>query len=175
MIDVPSNHPMSTEFAVGRFFIPKITKGWAVFMDSDMLVRGDLGRVFNYADPEKAVMVVKQTHEVSHDTKMDGQKQSNYPRKNWSSFILWNCDHPAHDALTLEYLNHERGLHLHQFKWLQDDLIGELPPEYNWIEGVSGHENPIVVHYTEGGPWFRDYQDVAYAQAWRDELNRWAE
>ena len=88
---------------------------------------------------------------------MDGQKQTIYPRKNWSSFILYNCAHPSTKSLTVEKVNNETGAYLHQFKWCQDDEIGSLDERWNWLEGwTSGHNNqkPFAVHYTRGGHGF---------------------
>lgn len=179
MFDVISQHPMATEFAVSRFFIPHLSKGWALFMDCDMLVTTDISRVMEYADPSKAVMVVKHRHEPVNERKMDNQVQSAYSRKNWSSFILWNCEHPANKALTLEMLNSERGLRLHQFCWLEDEQIGELPPTWNFLVGHNQLEPgqvepPCVIHYTDGGPWFPGYDAVEYAAEWKAEFDRWA-
>ena len=106
---------------------------------------------------------------------MDGQKQTIYPRKNWSSFILYNCSHPSTKKLTVDTVNNETGAYLHQFKWCKDEEIGSLDERWNFLEGwTSSHNksNPYAVHYTRGGPWFSEWQDVEYADEWikeRDE------
>ena len=96
----------------------------------------------------------------------------NYPRKNWSSMVLYNCGHPANRALTSEVINAETGAFLHRFQWLDDALIGAVPETWNWLEGwsaepMAGHPN--VVHFTRGGPWFEAWRNVTYAGLWRDE------
>ncbi|MBN9548786.1 MAG: hypothetical protein J0H31_07870, partial [Alphaproteobacteria bacterium] len=136
--DEISEAPMATEFACSRFLVPHLaSSGWALFMDCDMLVRRDLQRLFGLADPSKAVMVVKHNHQPTDAVKMDGQAQLRYARKNWSSVMLFNCDHPANKALTVELVNTVPGRDLHRFCWLEDDLIGELSPEWNWLVGHS--------------------------------------
>lgn len=176
MIDEISGAPMSTAFALSRFFVPMLAKGgWALFMDCDVLVRRDLMELFAQADPTKAVMVVKHDFTPAARTKMDSQIQTAYPRKLWSSVMLVNTRHPANQALTLDLLNSATGLQLHQFCWLTDDLIGDLDPSWNWIVGHSDPSiDPAIVHFSEGGPWFPGFEDVPYADEWRQGLRRWA-
>ena len=107
---------------------------------------------------------------------MDGQKQTIYPRKNWSSFILFNCSHPKNKTLSVDLVNKETGAFLHQFKWLEDNEIGSLDERWNWLEGwTSGHNNksPYAVHYTRGGPWFDEWQDVEFAKEWVNERDEY--
>ncbi|WP_292638563.1 hypothetical protein, partial [Mesorhizobium sp.] len=129
---------ISTEFACSRFLVPKLAKsGWALFMDADMLVRRDLLALFNAADPSKAVMVVKHDHQPPETVKMDGQAQTKYPRKNWSSVMLFNCDHPSNQRLTTDLINSVPGRDLHAFCWLDDDEIGALDTQWNFLVGHS--------------------------------------
>jgi hypothetical protein len=163
--DLRDGRPFSTEFAFTRFLVPHIQKdGWALFIDSDMLFTGDIKELFDLADESKAVMVVK--HDYTHTNKpldavkMDGCVQSSYNRKNWSSLILWNCNHPANKSLTLDHVNFMSGSWLHAFSW------------WNWLEGHSAKklEAPKNIHYTRGGPWFDDYKKVDYAKEWLAEF-----
>lgn len=174
--DTISQAPMSTEFAISRFLTPHLAKsGWALFMDCDMLARENLARVFENIDPSKAVYCVKHDHRPDCLGKMDQQIQTTYPRKNWSSFMLFNCDHPANNRLTVEYVNSVPGRDLHAFKWLDDSEIGELDPSWNWLVGHSSKDiDPKVVHFTEGGPWMEGYENVCYAEEWRMERMWWA-
>jgi lipopolysaccharide biosynthesis glycosyltransferase len=174
--DEISNAPMSTEFACSRFLVPHLARtGWALFMDCDVLVRRNLDALFKLCDPSKAVMVVKHNHQPTEAWKMDGQYQTRYARKNWSSVCLWNVDHPANKAVTPELVNSAAGRDLHAFSWLPDNLIGELPSEWNWLAGVSSPDiDPAIVHFTNGIPTVPGYENCDYAQEWRDELNRWA-
>ncbi len=98
---------------------------------------------------------------------MDGQLQVNYPRKNWSSLILWNCNHPSNKNLNVETVNKLSPQELHRFTWLKDDEIGELPLEWNWLVGWYKEGNPKALHYTEGGPWFENYRDCEYSEIWK--------
>ncbi|AZV23763.1 hypothetical protein EJ079_21730 [Mesorhizobium sp. M7A.F.Ce.TU.012.03.2.1] len=167
---------MATEFACSRFLVPKLAKsGWALFMDCDVLVRRDLLALFNQADPSKAVMVVKHDHRPAGTVKMDGQAQTLYARKNWSSVILWNVDHPANAGLTMDLVNSVPGRDLHRFCWLDDSLIGELDPQWNFLVGHSDPAiDPAIVHFTDGVPSMSGYEDCAYADEWRAALERWA-
>lgn len=167
--DVISGAPMATEFAITRFLTPILAEtGWALFMDADMLVRADLMELFALADDTKAVMVVKHNQKIVADTKMDGQAQVAYPRKNWSSVMLFNCDHPANEALTIDLVNTLPGRDLHRFCWLPDELIGELPVEWNWLAGYSDPSiDPKIVHFTDGIPRMPGYENAPYADEWR--------
>lgn len=173
--DMVDGRPFSTEFSHTRFLVPHLTgyKGWALFMDCDMIFDADIRKLFAFCDDKYACMVVKHNHKPDNDIKMDGTPQTRYFRKNWSSFILWNCAHPANKVLTPDYVSTKPGSEMHAFSWLQDSQIGALPQDYNWIDGVSDASiKPHVIHYTEGGPWFCAYQDVKYADKWWKYYNR---
>jgi hypothetical protein len=175
--DEISGAPMSTEFALSRFLVPQLAgeEGWAVFMDSDVLVRSSLARLFEMADRTKAIQVVKHGQLGPGGEKMDGQVQTAYRRKNWSSVMLFNLAHPALKALSPDYVNSARGLALHQFDWLDDDLIGTLPGEWNWLVGHSPDVvDPAIVHFTDGFPLMPGYENQPYADEWEAELRLWA-
>lgn len=176
MWDVVSDAPMATEFSCSRFFVPMLAKtGWALFCDCDMLFRGNVARLFDCLDNSKAVYVVKHNYMPTNTIKMDGQAQSSYRRKLWSSFCIFNCDHPANKTLTLDVLNNTPGRDLHGLFWLADCDIGELGEEWNWIPGHSSDDiDPKCVHFSEGGPWFAGYESVRFADEWRSELTKWA-
>lgn len=162
----------STEFTFTRFLVPYLAgyKGWAVFMDCDFMWRGDVSTVLDYCDYSNAVMVVKHNYNPPERVKMDGAVQTQYPRKNWSSFMLINCGHEqVQKNLTLETVNTATGLYLHRLQWATNDCIGELPVAYNYLEGWHTKDdcpNPLAVHFTRGGPWFRDYMNVEYGDEW---------
>ena len=174
--DVVDERPFSTEFSFARFLVPVLEgyKGWAMFVDCDFLFRRDVGELFKLRDDTKAVMVVQQDHVPREPTKMMGAAQSSYRRKNWSSLVLWNCAHRAHRlmgqfrGIDAEKVNTAHGGWLHGFDWLKMEDIGNLPSEWNWLEGYSSPEaDPAAVHYTRGGPWLDQYKDAAYAEEWR--------
>ncbi|MBM4072676.1 MAG: glycosyltransferase [Planctomycetes bacterium] len=168
----------STEFTYTRFLVPTLMNfsGWALFCDCDFLWLDDVAKLFELADDKFAVMCVQHDHRPPETTKMDGRIQTVYPRKNWSSLVLYNCGHPDNRALTAEVVNREPGAFLHRFRWLDDSLIGALPKTWNWLEGWDrrpGGGPPSAVHFTRGGPWFKNHQHVEFAELWlheRDEL-----
>jgi hypothetical protein len=169
--------PMSTEHAIARFLVPHLAgEGLALFMDGDMLVRGDtdLGLLPMLVNEWSAVSVVKHRQQPTRARKKNHQKQTSYSRKNWSSFMVFNCDHPANKRLTLDLINGIPGRDLHRFCWLEDEEIGTLPPEYNFLIGVSDPNiEPKVLHFTEGGPWLPAYRQVPYAREWKAEQQKW--
>ena len=174
-IDLLDGKPFSTDFSFTRFLVPPINlyQGWALFCDCDFLFTADIAGLLAYADDRYAVMCVKHDHDPIEKMKMDGMMQTKYRRKNWSSLVLWNCAHASNRVLTLESVNRMHGQWLHAFEWLQDGLIGELPVTWNWLSGVSDPlpENavPNAIHFTLGGPWFENCQDVPFADLWRQE------
>jgi len=172
--DLIDNKPFSTEFSHTRFLVPALMnyKGWALFFDADMIFQSDIQELFKYIDDRYAVMCVKHDHKTKDGAiKMDDRAQLAYHRKNWSSFVLFNCGHPANAKLTKEYISFARGVDLHTFSWLKDSEIGALPFAYNFISGVSPKidSKPAVIHYTEGGPWFEGCGHVPYADLWLNE------
>ena len=171
----PIDKLASTEFTFTRFLIPELTNfdGWAVFMDSDMILTTDIKELFDQADDKYAVMCVQHDYKVTETTKMDGQKQTIYPRKNWSSVVLFNCGHKSNRHLTQELVNDPglNGAYFHRFSWLKDKEIGELDHTWNYLVGVYNDiERPKLIHYTEGGPWFENYRHCQYNQLWKQEL-----
>lgn len=163
---------MSTEFAISRFLVPCLAGyGWALFADSDIMVRKNICRLFEhaYAQRDKAVLCVKHNYDPPDTLKKDAKMQAHYPRKNWSSVMLFNCEHPANKRLSLEMINSLPGRDLHRFCWLNDNEIGELPPEWNYLVGVTrlNGETPALVHFTEGLPDVPGYEQQDFADEWR--------
>lgn len=173
MYDLPSNAHCATEFAISRFLVPILCQsGWALFVDADVVFLADPGELFALADPEKAVMVVKHHNGHVAGTKMDGQTQVLYPRKNWSSVVLWHCDHPANRRLSLQDVNERPGRDLHAFYWLNDSEIGELPAEWNVLVNVQAMpEKPKLLHYTLGGPFTAGWKGAPYDEIWLEAAN----
>ena len=171
----PVDKLASTEFTFTRFLVPELCnfEGWALFMDCDMILTTDIAELFAQADDRYAVMCVQHDYKPKEGTKMDGQTQTVYPRKNWSSAMLINCGHPSNRQLDMDLVNSPEinGAYLHRFSWLQDEEIGSLDHTWNYLVGVYNDiEKPKLIHYTEGGPWFENYRNCEFHQEWKTEL-----
>jgi len=169
----PQPEAGSVEFTYTRFLVPYLCdyKGWALFVDCDFLFTKDVAELFECRAGNYALMCVQHEYAPKNLIKMDGQKQVAYPRKNWSSCVLFNCAHPSNKILSPEVVSTETGAWLHRFMWLHDDQVGAIPEEWNWLEGEyeKPEKPPAAIHYTNGGPWFKNCQDVDYAELWREE------
>ena len=142
-----------------------------MFCDCDTVWLIDPTELFELANSQYAVMVVKHDYDNQAGVKMDDKAQLPYPRKNWSSVILWNCAHPKNRQLTTDIVNTETPKYLHRFGWLKDEEIGSLDHTWNYLVGVYDDlEKPKLIHYTEGGPYFSDYFFCDYHQLWKDEF-----
>ena len=161
----------STDFSLSRFLVPYLCKfeGFAIFSDCDMVVRDDLAKLWAWRDEKYAVRCVKHTHIPKEETKFLGQTQTKYEKKNWSSVMLFN--NAKCKALTREYVNTASGLDLHQFKWLDsEELIGDLPAQWNHLVGYDKFDPDVcLVHYTKGGPYFKEYANCDYHTDWWTE------
>ncbi len=161
-------HPLqSTDFSFSRFLVPWLCdyEGWALFIDADMLCLGDIAELWNLRDEQSAIQVVKHEHTCDTGLKFQGEPQTPYARKNWSSVMLFNCSRCR--VLTPELVNTASGLNLHQLLWLNDDEIGDLPGHWNVLVGVQPVPTDArLLHYTLGGPWFNDCKMMAYADRW---------
>ena len=157
-------------FAIQRSFSFRLKHFVHVlFCDSDFVFTTDVEELFAQADDRYAIMCVKHDYTPKNTRKMDGKVQLQYPRKNWSSCMLFNAGHEKNKILTPDLLNHQTALYLHRMQWLEDDLIGELSCEWNWLAGwyeEPADGTPKAIHYTEGGPWFDDCRDCEYADVW---------
>jgi hypothetical protein len=164
----------STEFSLTRFLVPHLSgfSGWSLFMDCDMLCRVDIAALVKETErqADKAVLVCKHDYIPKTQRKFLDQVQTRYPRKNWSSLMIFNNERCR--SLSPEYVNSASGLDLHRFAWIGDGAIGELPLEWNWLVGEYAY-NPAakIVHFTIGGPYFAAYRDCDYAGEWFAECN----
>lgn len=170
----PADAGASTEFSLTRFLTPYLAaqRGWVIFCDCDFLFTGDVLDVIKMLDPSKAVYCVQHDYTPRHALKMDGKQQTAYPRKNWSSFMVFNCDHPDVRALTPDVVNSASPAYLHRFEWVQHpEAIGALSLEWNFLAGEYNKPDrvPRVIHYTNGGPWFEEWRGCEYADLWLHE------
>ena len=166
----------STEFSITRFLTPYLSsyEGWSIFMDCDMIVTSNIKNLWEIKDDKYAVMCVKHDYTPSSERKFLDQIQTVYPKKNWSSVMLFN--NAKCTSLTPEVVQHEDGLFLHQFKWLEsEDLIGAIPHTWNFLVGeeekLANRKLPDLIHYTLGGPYFEDYKGCDYEEIWDQYKN----
>jgi lipopolysaccharide biosynthesis glycosyltransferase len=162
----------SNHFIYSRFLVPHLMDylGHAIFIDGDMIVRADIAELWDLRDHTVDVQVVKHDYQTRMTEKYLGAKNENYPRKNWSSVILWNCQNPANKRLTPEFIEKATGAELHRFTWIKDERIGELPREWNWLPDEYG-ANPAakLLHYTLGAPCFHEFATTDQADEWHRE------
>lgn len=168
----PRGPTESTEFSLTRFLVPALAgyRGWSIYMDCDMLCRADIAELAALAEraAHKAVLVCQHDYVPKTERKFLDQVQTKYPRKNWSSLMLFNNERCK--TLTADYVNSASGLDLHRFRWVDDGQIGALPLEWNWLVSEYPHRaDAKIVHFTRGGPYFDDYADCDYADEWRAE------
>jgi hypothetical protein len=167
--DLVSQANQSTQFAVSRFLTPILaTEQWALFVDGDVIFLDYAMQTLRaLADERYAVQVVKHDHQPTRSLKMDDQPQLPYARKNWSSVMLFNCKHAANKRLTLQDVNTRPGLWLHQFGWLHDSEIGELPRAYNWLVNEQAMPDPCyIAHFTNGGPFTPGWPGAEHDALW---------
>jgi lipopolysaccharide biosynthesis glycosyltransferase len=174
----PFDTRASTEFSLTRFLTPYLAaqSGWVAFCDCDFLFTTDVRDVFKDLDSNKAVYCVQHDYTPAHQIKMDGKQQTTYPRKNWSSFMLFNCDHSDVRDLTPERVNGETPSFLHRFEWVRNQRdIGALKLDWNFLVGEypMPATTPRALHYTIGGPWFETWSNCDYADMWLDERDRY--
>lgn len=162
----------SNHFIYTRFLVPYLMgwQGWAIFIDGDMIVRSDIAELWDQRVMSKDVMVVKHDYKTKRREKYLGSPNEDYPRKNWSSVILWNCSTYPNRQLTPEFVQKSTGSFLHRFSWLEDDRIGELAPEWNWLPDEYGaNPDAKLLHYTLGTPCFHEFADTPQSEEWHRE------
>ena len=161
----------STQFAFARFFAPYLCDftGVSMFVDGDFLFLNSIDDLLDKYDDQYAVMCCKHDYVPKLETKMDNKPQSYYPRKNWSSLMLFNNEHPDVKKLTPNRINRESGKYLHRFEWTDDENIGSIPVSWNWLVGYyeeTTHFFPKPLHYTDGGPWLDEHKHCEHNEVW---------
>ena len=165
----------SNLFTYTRFLTPYLFEyqGWVLFADGDMVCHDDIAERWKLRDFSKAIQVVKHNYETKAEIKYCGNRNENYPRKNWSSLVLWNCAHPANRILTPEFFGSKTGSFLHQLQWLDDHLIGDLPLVWNWLAiEYEANDQASLIHYTLGTPCFSNFKQSDMSDAWHQVYNR---
>lgn len=162
----------SNHFIYTRFLVPHLMEytGWAIFIDGDMIVRGDIAELWDLQNPYNDVLVVKHDYKTKMPVKYLGSKNEDYPRKNWSSVILWNCGSFPNRKLMPQFIQKATGAELHRFTWIEDERIGELPPEWNWLPDEYGpNPDAKLLHYTLGTPCFHEFATTPQSEEWHRE------
>ncbi len=170
-----THNDRSNDFIYSRFLTPYLFDycDWAIFADGDMVCQVDINELWALKDESKAVMVVKHDYQTKAKQKYLGNINENYPKKNWSSLILWNCKHPKHKILTPKFIESHSGSYLHRFSWLDESEIGELPTVWNWLAiEYPENKNAKLIHYTLGTPCFKDYKNTDMAEDWHNAFKR---
>lgn len=165
----------SNAFIYSRFLVPYLCgfSGSALYIDGDMIVKDDIAKLFDLAQPGKDVMVVKHDYKTKVRKKYLGNANEDYPHKNWSSVMLFpNCSNFPVQKLLPEFVSKQTGAFLHRFEWTSSDRIGELPKEWNWLVDEYPHNDDAkLLHYTLGTPCFSDYANCDHAGEWFNEFH----
>lgn len=170
----------STEFSFSRFLVPWLCnyEGKAIFMDCDVIATGDICELWDMP-MDRTVAVVKHNYQPNMENKFLNQPQSNYPKKNWSSVMVFNNEQCK--QLTPERVNTASGAYLHQFQWVEYgdvaeySMIGELPKVWNVLIGEENQaplKDAKLIHYTQGTPCFAAYSQCKGANLWRLERDK---
>ena len=171
----PHDEKQSTEFTYTRFLVPYLNnyQGLAVFCDSDFLWQRNIYSLIAYADSSFSVSCVHHEYtECPNKLKMDGFKQEWYPRKNWSSLMLFDCEHEHCKRLTPEVISTESPKYLHRMEWTEDNCIGRIPHSYNYLVGYyNTHKRPAAYHFTDGGPWHKETANCDEGEKWLSYLD----
>ena len=164
----------SNEFIYSRFLVPYMMnfKGWAIYADGDMVCLEDIKKLWDLRSNQYAVQVVKHDYKTKITKKYWGNKNEDYPRKNWSSLILWNCEHASHKILTPDFIENQSGAFLHRFSWIKDEEIGSLDKEWNWLAMEYEEKESIkLIHYTIGTPCFKEYEKTSLSSYWKKSFS----
>ena len=166
-------------FTLSRFLVPYLCdfNGWCIYADSDMLLRADLAELWAERERfvfDKGLAVVQHDYKTRHPKKYIGTDMESdnrdYPRKNHSSLILWNCGHSANNVLTPEFVREKGGKFLHRFEWLKDEQVGKLSPTWNHLVGETQFARSNNYHFTLGLPGIRHYADDLGSLPWHQTL-----
>lgn len=165
----------SNSFTYERFLVPYRCgfQGIAIFVDGDMLVRADIAELAAMARLDRGACVVKHDYKTKYPVKYLGYKNEDYPKKNHSSVVVWNCAYYPNRVLTPEFVAKHDGAYLHRFSWLTEEQIGELPVQWNRL--VLEQElqaDDKLRHFTIGIPAFAEYRDCEGAEEWFATLER---
>lgn len=188
--DVRDGRPFSVQFSHSRFLTPFLAKKYGIsdcvmFVDCDFLFLDDVNVLMNECRRQAylsnyPVQVVKHDYNPQNTVKMDGSRQTTYNRKLWSSLMVFDTTNKANDVLDPQSVSYQTGKWLHQFEWLDnpETQIGSIPEVWNFIPNHSERRTDLTgseasaIHFTEGGPWFENYEDCPYSELWTRSFYR---
>ena len=163
----------SNQFTYSRFLVPSLMEyqGHAIYIDGDMILQNDISQLWNLRNTKYAVQVVKHNYVTKSTKKYLDNKNENYPCKNWSSVVIWNCSHTKNNLITPNFVKNSSGAQLHRFTWLDHNIdIGELPIEWNWLSDEFGeNEKSKLIHYTLGSPCYTKFSQTSMSDKWHEE------
>lgn len=145
---LPISRKGLTEFTYSRYMVPWLCsyEGKAIFMDSDMILRGDISELMQYAD--SAVSVVPFAGKLSFER---------------PSLMVFDCAKCTN--LTPAYIDDESSIP-QSLEWAE--TVGEIPEQWNFLVGYSDPQLKGVklVHYTQGVPGYKECRNTIYADDW---------
>jgi hypothetical protein len=138
-----------TEFTYTRFLVPHLcdyTRS-ALFLDADMVVKGDIAELFACTD-------------MSHDV----QVMQEQPQFEWASAMLFNNNRCM--KLTPEFIEDESNS-MFDMKWAKS--VGTFPAEFNHCVGYQEPKEAKLYHYTQGLPCWHETRGLPEDGAWLEE------
>lgn len=174
--------PFSNQFSHTRFLVPTYAQflgynGFAMFVDPDFVFLENVEELFEecateFDTKDTLVNVVKfDDYGVNESgVKMDNQSQVGYPRKLWSSLMVFDLSaYDWYNSDYIEYVNKADGLELHQLKYYPDEKIGSILPQWNYVPGFTSKIiKPHAIHYTEGLPTMKGYEDCELSVVFKE-------
>lgn len=138
-----------TDFTFTRFLAPWLCdfKGVSIFMDSDIVVTGDI--------KELADQVQISTHDV--------HVMQNQPKFEWPSVMAFS--NPRCAKLTPEFISDESNPML-DLAWARS--VGTLSDEWNHCVGYQEPKEAKLYHYTQGLPCWPETQGLPEDDAWKE-------
>lgn len=136
-----------TEFTYSRFLVPYLCGyvGWALFLDSDILVRGD---VTELPKGDAALYFV-----------LDEARRFEWPSVMWMNCAKLRC-------LTTELIERDK---MYDMAWIHEHGIetGRLSKDWNHLVGYDApNPDAKIVHFTKGIPVWPETKDCEFSKEW---------
>lgn len=144
-----------TDFTYARFMVPWLCgyEGFAAFMDSDVMMRGDARDLFALAYLDQITNGPASVYVVKH-------AQHRY---EWPSVMVFDCERCR--TLTPEFVQDDKRNPLFDFAWAE--RVGTLPGEWNHLVGYDPpNESARLVHFTQGIPCWPETVGCEFSDEW---------